>query len=108
MLSFDLSPEQQALQENVARFTRDRIVPNAAITISAKPTGVIVPGLTTSGLPDGAVSPASSVSGVVSRVPVYSNAHRSIGEVAESRTVTVVGPSSASSTCHREIAPAPV
>ena len=30
MLSFDLSPEQQALQENVARFTRDRIVPNAA------------------------------------------------------------------------------
>jgi len=30
MLSFDLSPEQLALQENVARFTRDRIVPNAA------------------------------------------------------------------------------
>ena len=30
MLCFDLSPEQQALQDNVARFTRDRIVPNAA------------------------------------------------------------------------------
>ncbi len=30
MLSFDLSPEQQALVDNVARFTRDRIVPNAA------------------------------------------------------------------------------
>jgi len=30
MLSFDLSPEQQALVDNVARFTRERIVPNAA------------------------------------------------------------------------------
>ncbi len=30
MLSFDLSPEQQALVGNVARFTRERIVPNAA------------------------------------------------------------------------------
>jgi acyl-CoA dehydrogenase len=30
MLSFDLSPEQEALKENVARFTRERIVPVAA------------------------------------------------------------------------------
>ncbi len=30
MLSFDLSPEQQALQASVARFTRERIIPNAA------------------------------------------------------------------------------
>jgi acyl-CoA dehydrogenase len=30
MLSFDLSPEQEALKENVARFTRERIIPVAA------------------------------------------------------------------------------
>ena len=30
MLSFELSPEQEALKENVARFTRERIVPVAA------------------------------------------------------------------------------